>query len=58
MSVPDRTLLLPIQNAIWNLLKYESFVKFKVEIGKGIRTPPDKTVISYFFYLIFRRSGI
>jgi len=36
MKLPDRTLFMQTQNAIWALLKYECFPKFKVDYGKSI----------------------
>jgi hypothetical protein len=36
MKLPDRTLFMLTQNAIWALLKYECFPKFKVDYGKSL----------------------
>jgi len=38
MKLPDRTLFMLTQNAIWALLKYECFPKFKVDYGKSLTT--------------------
>jgi len=36
LKLPDRTLFMATQNAIWALLKYECFPKFKVDTGKAL----------------------
>jgi len=36
LKLPDRTLFMQSQNAIWALLKYECFPKFKVDYGKSL----------------------
>jgi len=36
LKLPDRTLFMQSQNAIWALLKYECFPKFKVDYGKSM----------------------
>jgi len=36
MKLPDRTVFLQTQNAIWALLKMECFPKFKLELGKSM----------------------
>jgi len=36
MKLPDRTLFMQTQNAIWALLKFECFPKFKVDYGKSM----------------------
>jgi hypothetical protein len=36
LKLPDRTVFMRAQNAIWALLKHECFPKFKIEIGKNM----------------------
>lgn len=42
--VPDRTLFMSVQNAIWSLLRLESFPKFKYDVGKKLAKKPSKVV--------------
>jgi len=44
-AIPDKTLLLPIQNAIWNLLKYESFVRFKADVKRDMMEPVNERLL-------------
>jgi len=41
-ELPYRTMFMNIQNAIWNLLKLESFPRFRAELEERINTKLPK----------------
>jgi len=45
MNLCDRTVFVNVQNAVWSLIKLESFPKFRAEIGKNMNQKPKNKAL-------------